>query len=301
MEWYIVVWCSLLGLVVGSFLNVVIYRFHTGKSLQGRSRCLSCGHTLSWVCLFPVASYLALRGRCAYCTARISPRYFLVELLTALLFGMVAATTSSLFLTLALLTLVSLLVVILVYDLLHTIIPDEYVIAVTVVAVGIGALSIFDAQGAYVVREILLRLAGGAVGFLFFASLWYVSRGRWIGFGDAKLAFPLGLIVSWPGVVSMVVFSFWIGAVISVCLLGLQYLAWQGRLYLVSRPQSSLFFRLTVMLQTYFRLPRLGLTMKSEIPFAPFLICGFVLVYFFSLTIFTFITFIFFFMPATFV
>ncbi len=220
MEWFIVLWCSLLGLIVGSFLNVVIYRFHTGRSLQGRSRCLSCGHTLSWACLFPVASYLALRGRCAYCTARISPRYFLVEILTAVLFGLVAATTSSILLLAALLVLVSLLVVVLVYDFLHTIIPDEYVIATTVVAVGIGALSIFDAEGADVVREIVLRLAGGVAGFLFFASLWYVSRGRWIGFGDAKLAFPLGLIVSWPGVVSMVVFSFLFGGGLSVSFVG---------------------------------------------------------------------------------
>lgn len=80
----------LLGLAVGSFLNVVIHRLPKGEGLGGRSRCPHCGHTLSPSDLVPVLSYLALRGRCRYCKAPISPRYPLVEGLTGGLFLLTA-------------------------------------------------------------------------------------------------------------------------------------------------------------------------------------------------------------------
>src|SRR5690606_22028608 len=104
------------GLVIGSFLNVVIYRFHTGRSLNDRSHCLSCGKTLRWFELFPIFSYLALRGRCRSCRSFIPYRYALVEALTACLFLLAYLKTLDLFLLPGLLIFLSLLIIVAVYD-----------------------------------------------------------------------------------------------------------------------------------------------------------------------------------------
>lgn len=263
IEILIVVWAALLGLVVGSFLNVVIYRLHTGKSLAGRSHCMSCGHQLSNWHLVPVFSFLLLRARCHFCTARISPRYILVELLTGFLFGLTAAVISDPVLGVLVAVFMAILVVIFVYDLLHTIIPDEYVLAASGIALLIGAL---DAVYAHEWSGFLMRLVGAAAGFVFFGFLWLVSRGRWIGFGDAKLAVPLGFVLAWPGIVSAIILAFWVGAGVSVCILLLQRLIKRGQ------------YRLLFLGNT--------LTIKSEVPFAPFLIFGFLLAFFFHVDVF---------------
>src|SRR5690349_9021496 len=80
-------WLGLLGLAIGSFLNVVIARVPKEESIvRPPSRCPRCGHSLAWYENIPLFSYLALRGKCSSCKAPISPRYPLVELLTGLLF-----------------------------------------------------------------------------------------------------------------------------------------------------------------------------------------------------------------------
>jgi prepilin signal peptidase PulO-like enzyme (type II secretory pathway) len=113
---------------------------------------------------------------------------------------------------------------------------------------------------------ILSRIGAGFGAAFFFWGLWYVSKGRWIGFGDAKLALPLGMLVGIGDVFSMVVFSFWIGAGVSLVLLGIQKLLKRGK--------TSLRFLST------------PITMKSEVPFAPFLILGFIAVHFLHADIF---------------
>jgi prepilin signal peptidase PulO-like enzyme (type II secretory pathway) len=86
-EWLVVIFLAVLGAVIGSFLNVVIYRLPRGESIVSPpSRCPKCGRWIRWYENIPVLSYLALRGRCAGCQTPISPRYALVELITAVLF-----------------------------------------------------------------------------------------------------------------------------------------------------------------------------------------------------------------------
>lgn len=248
---------GVFGAIVGSFLNVVIYRIHTGKSLNGRSHCMSCGKTLSWYELFPVCSYLFLRGRCRTCMAHIPPRYVIVEMLTAFLFIMMGSVFEGDIYVLAFnLILVSLLMVIVVYDIRHTIIPDE-------LSMSVGLITLVYLGYAYYTGHQISQLffdgiAGiGASGF--FAGLWYISKGKWIGLGDAKLALPLGVLVGLNGVFSMVVFSFWIGAILSLGMMALWWCMkkWKTRLHFSTIP----------------------ITMKSEVPFAPFLVMGFLLVY----------------------
>lgn len=264
MELYGQVAVFILGTIIGSFLNVVIYRLHTGRSLNGHSHCMSCGKHLRWYELFPLLSYVALRGRCAGCGSYIPSRYALVELLTGVLYLLVWRTF---FFEPVLILLnwvfLSVLMIIAVYDMRHTIIPDEMTILAGIVALIYAGYASFIAE---TWMPLLSEIGAGLAAFVFFGGLWYVSGGRWIGFGDAKLAVPLGIMVGLGGVFSMIVLSFWIGAVISLVLLGL------GKL---------------VAGKTGLRFLSAPITIKSEIPFAPFLILGFLLVHITYADIFT--------------
>lgn len=271
MELFLHVLLFVFGAVIGSFLNVVIYRFHTGKTLGGRSRCTSCGAELRWYELIPVLSYLVQWAKCRHCTSMISPRYLFVEILTGigfLLVWMWSQSDTGLFIFNTL--LVSLLIVIAVYDMRHTIIPDEFVILAGCLTVLFLGYEYYLSQDLF---PLALHLGGGVVTFLFLGGLWYVSKGRWIGLGDAKLALPLGVIIGLPLAFSMVIFAFWIGALISLSLLCVQRLLRRGKPALVFSGKHF--------------------TIKSEVPFAPFLILGFISVYYFHADIFDITFFVF--------
>src|SRR6266850_3665521 len=128
-----------LGLIIGSFLNVVIYRINTGKSLGGRSACMSCLNILSWYELIPLFSFAGLGGRCKNCKTKISIQYPLVEFITGLVFGILFLKLSAgggsafggkdiLMFTVKYAyyaLLFSLLIVIATYDLKHKIITEK--------------------------------------------------------------------------------------------------------------------------------------------------------------------------------
>lgn len=247
-----------IGLFIGSFLNVVIYRFHTGLSVvHGRSHCQTCSYKLRWFDLLPVFSFLLLRGKCRKCKVPISGQYILVELGTAvifLLFGFIDTNyftlidAESLIILLIHLCIACVLVVIFVYDLRHMIIPDEFSLALLVFSmILLFKIFYFSGSTAIVISHLLSALI--SAGFLWF--LWFVSNGRWMGFGDVKLMVGLGLLNALPQGLSGFVFAFWIGAVFSLIHLG------HSRLRRGSKK----------------------ITMKTEIPFAPFLILGSVLAF----------------------
>ena len=250
----------LFGLVIGSFLNVVIYRLHTGKSLNDRSHCLSCGHGLSWYELFPLLSYLFLRGRCRHCGCFIPYRYFAVELLTGLAFLLAFYFADNLFALIIMCLLLSALIVGAVYDLYHLIIPDEvsFFVAFTATAFIFYEAVISSSTFFSIVVD---SVAGGVLAFGVFGLLWLISHGTWMGFADAKLAFGLGLFVGLAGTFSFLVLSFWIGAITSLTIIFLQYL--RRKLLAVGS--------LTISEHV---------NMKSEVPFAPFLIAAFLMVFF---------------------
>jgi leader peptidase (prepilin peptidase)/N-methyltransferase len=156
-----------------------------------------------------------------------------------------------------------LLIVITVYDIRHTIIPNELTFLLGVFAVIILGLRFVEGGS---IAAVIGGISGGLGASLFFYALWFISKGRWIGLGDAKLALPLGVIASGAAAFSMVVLSFWVGAGISLMLLGLQHLLKTGK--------------------TFLHFQATQLTIKSEVPFAPFLILGFLLAYLFHADIF---------------
>lgn len=259
--WFQYTYVGVLGLIIGSFLNVFIYRLHTGKSLAGHSHCMSCGTGLRPFELVPLLSYLCLRGRCMTCGCHIPVRYFLVELCTALLFLVVYAIAGSLIEFFYLAVLMSLLVVITVYDMRHYIIPDSLTLALLVIT---SMWQVFLLYGGGTWQGLLIALGAALLGAGFFYVLWWVSNGRWIGFGDVKLAVPLGIMVGPTAVFSMIVFSFWIGAAVSLLLIGGAKLI-RGQV----RLQNRIF----------------SLTIKSVVPFAPFLIAGSLVVLFTNINV----------------
>ncbi len=264
-QYFIATVVFLLGLIIGSFLDVIACRFHTGKSINGRSRCMSCGHTLSWYELFPLASYLILRGRCKNCNGNIPVRLLVMELVTGASFLLAYFTATSLLSLGLALVLVSLLVVIAVYDMKHMVIPHEFVFA----SLALACVSLLLHMDFAVNATFIISHLVSAVGVsLFYASLWVISKGRWIGLGDAKLAFPLALMLSPLEGFSMVVLSFWIGAGVSVVLLLAQKMLHSGKKHL-----------------PFLRIP---LTMKSEVPFAPFMLLAFLAVFLMQVNVLSF-------------
>jgi leader peptidase (prepilin peptidase)/N-methyltransferase len=254
----------IFGAIVGSFLNVVILRYNTGRKVTGRSACATCGRTLKWHELVPIVSFLAQRGRCTTCGSRISWQYPLVEFLTGVLFlgiflkFLVPLQFFPYFILHAsyLMIVVSLLVIIAVYDLRHKIIPDPFVFAFIALAGLWGA-------GEYLTGTLttpLFWLLAGPILALPFAVLWVLSRGKWMGLGDAKLVWGAGWLLGLMPGVNALLLAFWSGAIISIAVLIAHSATGQRRLSQHSRQ----------------------FTMKSEIPFAPFIILGVLVVLFFG-------------------
>ena len=266
-----------LGLIIGSFLNVVIYRINTQKSFLGsfggRSACMSCQNRLSWYELIPLFSFLSLKGRCLNCKTKISIQYPLVELATGLIFSFLFLKLQDIFYSNIFLfaityayyaTAFSLLVVIAVYDLKHKIILD--ILSFIFGALAFAGLFFFNSSalpahawqaGFYIHTPSILEFLSGVFIALPFALFWFISGGRWMGLGDAKLALGIGWLLGFASALSGLVAAFWSGAIIGVTL---------------------------VILSKNSKIRRMG--MKSEIPFAPFLVFGALLAFLFELHLF---------------
>jgi leader peptidase (prepilin peptidase)/N-methyltransferase len=217
----IAVIAGVYGLVIGSFLNVVIWRVPRHESLVApRSHCPGCEAPIAPRDNIPVVSWLALRGRCRNCGEPISIRYPLIELLTAALFAGVGARFHDSWALPAFLLLTAALIAISAIDLEHFIIPNRIVYPVGIASVILlaGAAALEHSWSPFG-RALL-----GAIGaFLFFFVLHIVAPGG-MGFGDVRLSAVLGLFLGWLG--GMYVFGglftgFLLGAVIGSVLIAI--------------------------------------------------------------------------------
>lgn len=240
---------------------MVIYRLNTKKSLGGRSACMSCRNKLNWYELIPVFSFLGLGGRCRSCRTKISMQYPLVELVSGTVFALLFIKFANIFGTNPLIfsfdfiyyaVMFSLLLVIAVYDLKHKIIPDQLSLAFGTLSF-IG-LFLFDSLGFFPHIPTLLEFSSGVLIALPFALLFFVSSGAWMGFGDAKLALGLGWFIGLSRALSGLLVAFWSGAIVGI------FLMFVGPHY----------------------------KMKSEMPFAPFLVFGTLIAFIFELHLFPF-------------
>lgn len=201
----------IFGLIIGSFLNALIWRISVSRSIaRGRSECPLCHHVLAPQDLFPVLSFVLLKGRCHYCRGAISWQYPLVECATAILFaglGMVYGLTV-VWGWAALIS--SLLLVIFVLDARYSIIPDS--ISIPLILIGLGSIPLLG-------RDWLDVLLGVAVGGGFFLLQWLVSRGKWVGDGDIRLGAAMGAILGWQLVLVALLLAYISGAVWAIYLL----------------------------------------------------------------------------------
>lgn len=217
---------AVLGLAIGSFLNVVVHRIPRGESLvRPGSHCPRCSAAVRIRHNVPVLSWLLLRGRCADCSGRISVRYPLVELSTSLLFVAVTAQLARLDLLAALpayLFFASVGIALTAIDLDVQRLPDAIVLpAYVVLAVLLTAAAVLEGS-----PEPLVRAAVGAVvlfGFYFVVVLAYPEG---MGFGDVKLAGVIGAalgFVSYPALVVGAFSAFVIGAVVGIVLMTVRH------------------------------------------------------------------------------
>lgn len=200
----------LFGLIIGSFLNVLIWRMSSENAprfWEGRSICPKCKHKLSWKDNIPLLSFVLLSGKCRYCKKKISIRYPIVELVT----GVITVLTVSNLNNLSILSIISYLIifysfiVIFFADLEFQIIPDEMLILIVVfgAALGFGGANVWVGVTA-------------ALGFFLVVA---ATKFRGMGLGDVKLAFVMGFLLGWPAILVAVWWSFVVGGLYAVGLL----------------------------------------------------------------------------------
>lgn len=270
MDFLLIVFIFIFGTLIGSFLNVVIYRYNSGTSpLKGRSLCFACGKTLRWYELVPVLSFLFQKGRCRTCKVKLSWQYPIVEVVSGAMFVAVALLHKPLIESVYLVTIFSTLLVIAVYDLRHQIIPDGLAVLFALLSFAWFVWSTPVSFERMLHFPYYWTLIAGPMLFFPFWALWFVSRGRWLGLGDGKLAWGIGWFLGATAGGSAIMLAFWIGAAYALAAMGMQRIL-----------QST----------------KNKLSMQSEIPFGPFLILATIIVYFTgvnffdgSFTLFTFL------------
>lgn len=256
MQSTFLIFSFILGTIIGSFLNVVALRYNTGMTLGGRSKCFSCGKNLKWHELLPVLSFIFQRGECKKCKSKISWQYPVIECVAGILFVLIFYFFPPLSIAMAVNTLfyiviTGILLVITIYDVKHKIIPDPLVYTFAIIAL---AKLFLGPELNFIIPSLWNILSGPIIALPFFL-LWLVSKGEWMGLGDAKLVLGIGWILGLSGGVSAVTLAFWIGAVFSV--------VW---MYIIFRKMKA----------------------RYEIPFGPYLIIGMYLVLFFGINVIDF-------------
>lgn len=261
----------LFGAAIGSFVMVVANRWNTGLSFwKGRSLCFSCNHELKNKDLFPIFSFLFLKGHCRYCESKIPKETFVAEILMGILTlvaalkagifniqpSVLASTTSIGVIWLLLTIIFGIILLISIYDLKHFIIPDSFLVIFFILSLLYAII-----HNTYTIIHLLLSGLGLALPFLL---IFLISRGRWLGFGDVKYIAVLGFFLGISQGLSAVILAFWIGAAFALLALSLKKFI------------------------HYINLPILhnNLTIKSEVPFGPFLSIGIILSFYFNADLF---------------
>lgn len=228
----------ILGAAVGSFLDVVSLRLvRHDQFLTGPSRCPHCHHALGALDLVPVFSFIVLRRRCRYCRAPIAWHYFLVEVAVGLLFVLTflsaGLTLRGIFLAVEL----SFLTVLFLTDLRAHVLPDE----VSLPAIALAVLGVLFFR-----QSIPGALLGATVVGGFFLLQYLVSRGRWIGGGDIRLGFLLGLLLGWPLALVALLLAYVAGGIASALLLLARRRVWGSHIpfgtFLTAATAVAIFF-----------------------------------------------------------
>ena len=246
----------IFGSAIGSFVNVIVTRLGVSSIVKGRSKCLHCGKVLSWKELFPVLSYLLLKGKCKDCGAKYGVDHLVVEIIFGLIFilvyhyilqGQIDMTHQVLWLVYYTLFFITLGTVAL-YDLKHKVIPINYFL-------GFFALTIIELFLRYQSEGSLTVLWSPLIVAFPFLLLFLISRGKWLGFGDVLMLIAVGAFFEVLQGLTVFFFSVWIGAIVGIIM----------------------------------KVIDKKVKMKTEIPFIPFIAISIILVLFLDIDIFSFI------------
>ncbi len=236
------------GLIVGSFLNVIVYRLRLAETILGRSYCPHCKAKIRWYDNIPLLSFVLLKAKCRNCRGAISWHYPLLEFCTGIVFAfvgkyfLVLGNGFSYWETLFYLIIFSLFLILLAYDwqfmempmiifwiLLGTILTYLGFVSYIQFSAGVNFYNLISISG----------LIGGAIAWLFFFGLVYFSKEKWMGWGDVYVGFLSGLLLGWRNIFLGLLLSFMIGSIYAIIIVVLK----KGN-------------------------------MKTQIPFIPFLVMG---------------------------
>lgn len=220
----------IFGLIIGSFINCLIYRLNKDVSLWGRSFCPKCKKQISWHDNIPIISFMLLKGRCRHCKNKISYQYPIVELITGILFAAVYIVNFQ-FLVFDNLTvikftrdllLVFFMIVIFIYDLKWYLILDIITIPASIL------FFIFNVILGFNWFSLIIL---GIIGASFFLAQFLISRGMWIGGGDIRLGFLLGISLGrLDYLILAIVLGYFIGSIVGIGLIIANKKKWSSKI-----------------------------------------------------------------------
>lgn len=197
---YIIIF--LFGIVIGSFLNVCIYRIPLKEDIvKERSHCMSCGYKLEWYDLVPLFSYLFLRGRCRKCKVKLSAQYPIIEAANGILYVLIVIVNGVNVESLLYCLLASALLTLSVIDFRTYEIP----IGINIFILALGLIRIITDFSDW-----LAYLIGFLAVSVFLAAIYYATKGRGIGGGDVKLMAVCGLVLGWK----LIILAFFLGCIL---------------------------------------------------------------------------------------
>lgn len=213
-----VVFIFILGLFIGSFLNVLVDRLPKGESvIKGRSHCDKCKRILKWYDLIPLISFIMLKGKCRYCSTSLSLYYPIVEFTTGAMFVLVLLFVGRMNHELRIMDLgyhfflIASFIVIFFADIKYGIIPDKIIFP----SILVSFIYLFFIHNSLFVIHFWSALGAS----LFFLLLFLVTKGKGMGFGDVKFAFLMGLILGFPNIIVSLYVAFLTGAIVGCILI----------------------------------------------------------------------------------
>lgn len=240
------------GASLGSFANLVADRLRVKTVLKGRSQCLHCSHKLTWKELVPIVSFLYQKGRCKKCKTKLSYSYLWSEVLSGLLISILptvianqvdvftspSALIYGVFLFFIFSISIALCMAIVIYDLRHMLVPLELALVLLI----IGMVATLARQ--YFYHFNIFDFFSGVIVAFPYLLMYLISKGKWVGMGDVFMYAALGFLIGLPMGASMFFYSVWIGSLVALMLMILH---------------------------------KKDYNLKSEIPFTPFIVIGFLL------------------------
>lgn len=292
--WYHSLIVFIMGTLVGSFLNVCIYRIPARKSIVfPNSYCYSCGSPIRWYDNIPLISYIILRGRCRDCAGRISPRYFFIELLTGLIFFITFWRLGYTWSTPIYIVFICYFIIATFTDFDHWIIPDSISIGGFFLALFVALVVPAFYDGLIITKagpfsgfyfaSFLNALVGGAVGF---GLLYIISVvGSWVfqkeamGGGDIKLFAFVGALLGWMNTLIVIALSSFIGATVGLILIMIEHLVAKKKktpetnnpeTYINTQPDDDELSHLYKLLAKMDKTQR-NVSLSRAIPFGPYI------------------------------